>query len=72
MSSALHHKTGIELYFTASPSSAKSTIVGHTNHPSSVARIQEIEAPKPAAEEVPDVTIPVGLSFFCRSQRIYC
>uniref|UniRef100_A0A183EMB0 Ig-like domain-containing protein n=1 Tax=Gongylonema pulchrum TaxID=637853 RepID=A0A183EMB0_9BILA len=34
--------------------SAKERILGQTQHPSSVARIQEIEAPKAAPEEIPD------------------
>uniref|UniRef100_A0A183D0T1 Ig-like domain-containing protein n=1 Tax=Gongylonema pulchrum TaxID=637853 RepID=A0A183D0T1_9BILA len=33
---------------------AKERILGQTQHPSSVARIQEIEAPKAAPEEIPD------------------
>uniref|UniRef100_A0A915PRJ2 Ig-like domain-containing protein n=1 Tax=Setaria digitata TaxID=48799 RepID=A0A915PRJ2_9BILA len=32
----------------------KERILGQTQHPSSVAKIQEIEAPKPAPQEVPD------------------
>ncbi|TKR69858.1 hypothetical protein L596_021954 [Steinernema carpocapsae] len=33
---------------------AKNAIIGQTQHPSSVARIQELEAPKPAPEEAPE------------------
>ncbi|GMR57574.1 hypothetical protein PMAYCL1PPCAC_27769, partial [Pristionchus mayeri] len=34
--------------------SAKDAIVGHSQHPSSYAKIQEMEAPKPAAPEAPE------------------
>lgn len=33
---------------------AKSRIIGETQHPTSVARIQELEAPKPLPEDVPE------------------
>lgn len=33
----------------------KERILGQTQHPSSVAKIQQIEAPKPVPQEVPDV-----------------
>ncbi|KAK0408252.1 hypothetical protein QR680_003855 [Steinernema hermaphroditum] len=33
---------------------AKSVIIGQTQHPTSVARIQELEAPKPLPEEAPE------------------
>ena len=36
------------------PSLAKDAIVGGVQHPRSYARIQEIEAPKPAPVEAPD------------------
>lgn len=34
---------------------AKAAIIGQTNHPESVARIREIEAPKTAPEEGPEI-----------------
>lgn len=42
------------LFLNQVTSLAKERILGQTQHPNSVARIQEIEAPKPAPEEAPD------------------
>ncbi len=36
------------------PPAAKSAILGQTHHPSSVARIREIEAPRAAAADMPE------------------
>lgn len=40
---------------------AKSAILGDTHHPDSVARIQELEAPKPLPEEVPEAEKQVSV-----------
>lgn len=43
--------------------SAKDAILGAVQHPRSYARIQEIEAPKPAPQEVPDLPHQVCTEF---------
>lgn len=46
------------------PNSAKDAIVGGVQHPRSYARIQEIEAPRPAPVEIPDAPKEVRFTFF--------
>lgn len=47
------------------PSSAKDAILGAVQHPKSYARIQEIEAPKPKPQEVPELPKEVCLLTIC-------
>ena len=46
------------------PTSAKEGILGQVQHPKSYARIQEIEAPKPKPQDVPDLPKQVSRFIF--------